>query len=214
MTIWSDVTMKAISKARLIFGSISMSGLTLAVMVGLSAPAIAPSKADALTAQLASYQNAKQLSDKQLVGLLKVVGFEGKHLREAWAIAKKESHGRPLAHNGNRKTGDNSYGLFQVNMIDSLGTDRRSQFGLASNAELLNPVVNAQVAYHMSKGGKDWSAWKGTHTAIVKAWLKKYPYNTTTTKAHKPKAKVKALPKAKALAKAKVVAKAKPKQKQ
>ena len=202
MITWSDVTMKAISKARLMLGTISVSGMTLAILVGLSAPAIAPSRADALTAQLAPYQNATTLSDKQLVGLLKVVGFKGKHLQEAWAVAKKESHGNPLSHNGNRKTGDNSYGLFQVNMLGQMGADRRAQYGLAKNAELLNPVVNAKIAYQMSNGGKNWSAWKGVHTQIVQYWLTKYPYKATTTTAHKPKAKAKA------------IAKAKPKQKQ
>ena len=202
MITWSDVTMKAISKARLMLGTISVSGMTLAILVGLSAPAIAPSRADALMAQLAPYQNAKQLSDKQLVGLLKVVGFKGKHLQEAWAVAKKESHGNPLSHNGNRKTGDNSYGLFQVNMLGQMGADRRAQYGLAKNAELLNPVVNAKIAYQMSNGGKNWSAWKGVHTQVVQYWLTKYPYKATTTTAHKPKAKAKA------------IAKAKPKQKQ
>jgi len=202
MITWSDVTMKAISKARLMLGTISVSGMTLAILVGLSAPAIAPSRADALTAQLAPYQNATTLSDKQLVGLLKVVGFKGKHLQEAWAVAKKESHGNPLSHNGNRKTGDNSYGLFQVNMLGQMGADRRAQYGLAKNAELLNPVVNAKIAYQMSNGGKNWSAWKGVHTQVVQYWLTKYPYKATTTTAHKPKAKAKA------------IAKAKPKQKQ
>jgi hypothetical protein len=197
MITWSDVTMKAISKVRLILGTISMSGLTLAILVGLSAPAIAPSRADALTAQLAQYQNATKLSDKQLVGLLKVVGFKGKHLQEAWAVAKKESHGNPLSYNGNRKTGDNSYGLFQVNMLGQMGADRRAQYGLAKNAELLNPVVNAKIAYQMSNGGKNWSAWKGVHTQVVRLWLTKYPYKATTTKAHKPKAKAKAIAKAK-----------------
>jgi len=197
MITWSDVTMKAISKARLMLGTISVSGMTLAILVGLSAPAIAPSRADALTAQLAPYQNATTLSDKQLVGLLKVVGFKGKHLQEAWAVAKKESHGNPLSHNGNRKTGDNSYGLFQVNMLGQMGADRRAQYGLAKNAELLNPVVNAKIAYQMSNGGKNWSAWKGVHTQVVQYWLTKYPYKATTTTAHKPKAKAKAIAKAK-----------------
>jgi len=178
-------------------GTISVSGMTLAILVGLSAPAIAPSRADALTAQLAPYQNAKQLSDKQLVGLLKVVGFKGKHLQEAWAVAKKESHGNPLDYNGNRKTGDNSFGLFQINMLGQMGADRRVQYGLAKNAELLNPVVNAKIAYQMSNGGKNWSAWKGVHTQVVQYWLTKYPYKATTTKAHKPKAKAKAIAKAK-----------------
>jgi hypothetical protein len=43
------------------------------------------------------------------------------------------------------------------------------------NAELFDPVVNAKVAYHMSNGGKDWSAWKGTKTKVVKKWLKEFP---------------------------------------
>ena len=139
-------------------------------------------KAEALTTRqglqvhtLAVYANADSLTDTQLVGLLKAVGFQGKDLQEAWAIAKKESHGNPLSHNGNRKTGDNSYGLFQVNMIGSLGDARRDKFNLASNAELFNPVVNAQIAYHMSGGGKDWSAWKGLKTKAVKFWLSKFP---------------------------------------
>lgn len=192
--------MKAISKARLMIGTFSVSSLVIGLMIGLASPAIAPSKAEAQALALRQYANATVLSDKQLVGLLKAVGFQGQSLKYAWAFAKKESHGRPLAYNGNRKTGDNSFGLFQVNMLGQMGEDRRSQFNLNSNAELLNPVVNAQIAYHMSKGGKDWSAWKGTHQAIVKAWLEKYPYKATTTKAHK--AKSKALSKGKAISKA------------
>ena len=188
--------MKLTKRGRVVFGTL----FTIVFVVGngvVGLPtAFSPTKAEALAFQeqvrmhtLKKYQNADSLTDQQLVELLSAVGFKGKALQEAWAVSKKESHGNPLSHNGNRKTGDNSYGLFQVNMLGSMGNDRREQFGLASNAELLNPVVNAQVAYHMSKGGKDWSAWKGTHTAIVKAWIEKYPYKTTTTKAHKAKAK-------------------------
>jgi hypothetical protein len=114
------------------------------------------------------------LTDTDLVELLHAVGFEGQDLKEAWAVAMTESSGNPLNHNGNRKTGDNSYGLFQINMIDKLGIARREKFGLESNAELLNPVVNAQIAYHMSNGGKNWSAWKGM-TPRTKDWLTKFP---------------------------------------
>ena len=144
--------------------------------------AVAPTKAEAITTQqskqvriLAKYVNADHLTDSQLVELLSAVGFKGKDLQEAWAVAKKESRGNPLSHNGNRKTGDNSYGLFQVNMLGSMGETRRDKFSLSSNAELFNPVVNAQIAYHMSGGGKDWSAWKGTKTKAVKFWLKHFP---------------------------------------
>ena len=144
--------------------------------------AIAPTKAEAITTQqsnqvriLAKYVNSDSLTDAQLIELLSAVGFKGEDLKEAWAVAKKESHGNPLSHNGNRKTGDNSFGLFQVNMLGSMGADRRDKFNLASNAELFNPVVNAQIAYHMSGGGKDWSAWKGVKTKAVKFWMTKFP---------------------------------------
>ena len=124
---------------------------------------------------LAKYRNAAALSDYDLAVLLKAVGFSGQGLKKAWAVAKKETNGRPLAFNGNAKTGDSSYGLFQINMIGSLGPNRRDKFNLASNSDLFNPVINAQVAYHMSNGGKDWSAWKGM-TPRTKVWLKKFPF--------------------------------------
>lgn len=110
---------------------------------------------------LLKYQNSTKLTDRQLKELLSAVGFQGKHLAEAWAVAKKETHGNPLAFNGNEKTGDASFGLFQINMLRDLGPERRAKFGLNYNADLLNPVLNAQVAYYMSDGGTDWSSWHG-----------------------------------------------------
>jgi hypothetical protein len=153
---------KAQAKARLkalgIGGSVML--LAFGFVVTGTTEAIAPTKAEALVieaqhkeATLKKYENASTLTDQQLVELLSAVGFTGQDLKEAWAIAKKESNGRPLAHNGNIKTGDNSYGMFQVNMLGELGVDRREQFGLKSNSDLLNPVVNAKIAYHMSNGG-------------------------------------------------------------
>jgi len=107
--------------------------------------------------------------------MLRHVGFEGKTLRSACAIAKAESNGRPLAFNGNVKTGDSSYGVFQINMLGELGSDRREKFELDSNAELLNPVVNAQIALHMTKGGKDWSSWSSVNGKRYQEWYNKYP---------------------------------------
>ena len=126
------------------------------------------------TSILKKYENAPTLSDKDLVLVLKAVGFKGRDLIEAWAVAKKESNGQPIRFNGNTNTGDNSYGLFQINMIDDLGPERRDKFDLRNNFDLLNPVVNAQIAYHMSDGGEDWSAWKGI-TAKTRAWMSKFP---------------------------------------
>ena len=63
------------------------------------------------------YKPSEMLSDLELKELLEAVGFEGKALKTAWAIAKRESNGRPMAYNGNRKTGDSSYGIFQIKML-------------------------------------------------------------------------------------------------
>jgi hypothetical protein len=109
---------------------------------------------------LDKFKGAVKLSDSELVELLSAVGFEGKALKVAYAVAKKESNGRPLAHNGDTSTGDNSYGVFQINMLGSLGEDRREKFELKANKDLFDPVTNAQIAYHMSNGGEDWSSWK------------------------------------------------------
>jgi hypothetical protein len=124
--------------------------------------------------RLESFENKTSLTDLELKELLSLVGFTGKDLVVAWAIAKKESNGRPLAFNGNHKTGDSSYGMFQINMIDSLGPDRRTKFDLESNSELFNPVKNAEIAYYMSNGGENWSSWKGI-TPKTKEWMAKFP---------------------------------------
>jgi len=129
---------------------------------------VSPSK------KLEALRQKPQLTRLELKALLKEVGFEGKALSQAWAIAMRESRGRSIAFNGNEATGDNSYGLFQINMIGKMGDMRRDKFSMVSNAMLLDPVTNAQIAYYMSNGGKDWSAWKGM-TPRAKEWLKSFP---------------------------------------
>ena len=124
--------------------------------------------------KLESFENKTSLTDLELKELLSLVGFKGKDLVVAWAVAKKESNGRPLAYNGNHKTGDSSYGMFQINMIDDLGPDRRTKFDIDTNAELFNPVKNAEIAYYMTNGGNDWSSWKGI-TPKTKQWMLKFP---------------------------------------
>lgn len=120
------------------------------------------------------FEKTEQLKPKELKALLYDVGFRGERLREAWGTAMKESTGRPRSHNKNRETGDNSYGLFQINMIDSLGPARRKQFDLESNEDLFNPVRNAEIAFFMSNGGKNWSSWNGITETTIK-WMNKYP---------------------------------------
>jgi hypothetical protein len=136
------------------------------------------------TLELKKFSQQKgSFSDEELVKMLSAVGFEGKALKVAWAVVKKESNGRPLAFNGNVKTGDNSYGIFQINMIGGLGVARRDKFDLDSNKDLFDPVVNAQIAYYMSNEGSDWSSWGvgkfpyngDTNQAMYNLWITKFP---------------------------------------
>jgi hypothetical protein len=120
------------------------------------------------------YKPSEMLTDEELVLLLETVGFEGASLKKAWSIAKRESNGRPLAYNGDRSTGDSSYGIFQINMIGNLGPTRLEKFNLKSNRELFDPVTNAEITYYMTDGGSDWSSWKGM-TPKAKEWLLQFP---------------------------------------
>ena len=123
----------------------------------------------------AVYKPSEMLTNKQLKNLLKAVGFEGKALKTAWAVAKSESNGRPMAYNGNRKTGDSSYGIFQINMLGTLGDDRKEKFNLRSNVLLFDPVINAEIAYYMTQGGNDWSSWSSVNNGAVNKWLDDFP---------------------------------------
>jgi hypothetical protein len=100
-----------------------------------------------------------QLSRSELIEVLTSVGFYGHGLEMALAIIQLESTNKIYAHNQNSETGDNSYGLFQINMIGSMGPARLEKYGLESNEDLFNPEVNARVAYEISGGGKSWGAW-------------------------------------------------------
>lgn len=98
---------------------------------------------------------AKRLSKKELRSILNKVGFSGKKLEMAMAVAFYESTYRPYALNKS----SNCYGLFQINMTGTMGKARREKYGLSRNEDLFNPIINASIAYKMSNGGKDWSAW-------------------------------------------------------
>jgi hypothetical protein len=131
-------------------------------------------KADA--ERLAQFKDRTEpLTDVQLRQLLEAVGFEGKSLKTAWAIAKAESNGRPLAWNKNALSGDNSMGVFQINMIGDLGADRVKKFNLDHPRELLDPVTNAAITYYMSKAGTNWSAWSTYGGNRAAEWAAKFP---------------------------------------
>jgi hypothetical protein len=97
----------------------------------------------------------------------------------------KESTGNPNALNNNPKTGDLSFGLFQINMIGDLGPYRLKKYGLESNSDLYDPIINTRIAFQMSKGGTDWGPWNIGPNAYDRGgkpdrnsfhrWLDKFP---------------------------------------
>jgi hypothetical protein len=125
-------------------------------------------------AEAVVYDPTKPLEPMRLKYLLSSVGFEGYQLKQAWAVVMKESTGRPMAHNQNSRTGDNSYGLFQINMIGNLGPARLEQYGLSNNEQLFDPLTNARIAYIISEGGNNWSPWNGMTSSTLK-WMQEFP---------------------------------------
>jgi hypothetical protein len=75
------------------------------------------------------------------------------------AIAMAESGGRTTAHNPIPP--DNSYGLWQINMLGAMGPARRREYGISSNSALFDPAVNARAAKKIldSQGLRAWSTY-------------------------------------------------------
>lgn len=89
--------------------------------------------------------------------------------RVAAAIAQAESSGNPYAHNP--VPPDDSYGLWQINMLGRLGPERRAQFGISSNAALYDPAVNARAMYAISGGCNNWRPWSTFTSGAYRRYL-------------------------------------------
>ena len=113
-----------------------------------------------------------RLTMKQLVNLARQAGFTEENAIIAAAIAMGESGGKSDSHN--TKYPDNSYGLWQINMLDEpgymLGAERRKKFGLKSNKDLFDPLTNAKAAFAIS-GGSKFGAWSVFSEGIYKDYL-------------------------------------------
>jgi hypothetical protein len=112
------------------------------------------------------------LSRAEITKYASDAGFTGTTLNTMVAIAYAESGGNPKSHNTNAGTGDNSYGLWQINMIGSLGPSRRKAFGISSNDQLFDPATNAKAARTIfnSQGLGAWTTYtRGTYMKFMKA---------------------------------------------
>ena len=108
--------------------------------------------------------------DPELLQTLQNAGFSGASLSTAYGIVKAESGGRPKAKN--MQGLDKSYGLFQINMENNdprnpnMGVKRNEAYlkkyksiGYTGPESLLDPFINARIAYDISKGGTNFNPW-------------------------------------------------------
>lgn len=115
-----------------------------------------------------------------LLDLIHEAGFTGSAATTMYAIVMAESGGHADSHNTNADTGDNSYGLAQINMLGSMGPERLAQYHLSSNNDLFDPLTNLQVAYALSNGGTDFSPWTTYTRGTYRQYLTNQTANVTT----------------------------------
>lgn len=112
-----------------------------------------------------SKMDTTKLTPEEAASYAYQAGFRGEDLVRIVAIMGRESGYNPKAYNPNSATGDLSYGLTQINMIGSMGPQRRAQFGIGANEDLFDPLTNLRAAYLMYQqaGGKltPWGGYKG-----------------------------------------------------
>lgn len=105
-----------------------------------------------------------RLGFDQIASAAYQAGFRGQALQWMTAIAMRESGGDAGAYNPNVSTGDNSWGLWQINTLGGNGPGiKRILQGLGysgSFEDLRNPMINAQVAYKLSSGGTNFEPWR------------------------------------------------------
>lgn len=134
-------------------------------------PTVSEEEQKAYIKEQASMGSGKKYSNAQAAALIRSIGGTEEEAANLGALVHQESSGIPTKHNPNRSTGDNSYGLWQINMIENLEEKRLrefAKFGVTKKEDLFNPVINAKVALHMYRAKaaagrppmEDWGAWK------------------------------------------------------
>jgi hypothetical protein len=129
----------------------------------------APGAIGATSGELAAGTIARgQVTMEQLIGLAKGAGFSQSDAVIMAAIAMAESGGDSNAHN--RKPPDNSYGLWQINMLGPLEKERLQLFGITNNEQLKDPVTNAHAA-KIIKQRQGFGAWSVYKSGVYRSYL-------------------------------------------
>jgi Lysozyme like domain len=86
------------------------------------------------------------------------------------AVALAESGGRTDAHNGNASTGDDSYGLWQINYFGKMLPGRTAQYGSPQQL-VADPNLQAKAAISLAGNGSGLSNWTTYTSGAYKAPL-------------------------------------------
>jgi murein DD-endopeptidase MepM/ murein hydrolase activator NlpD len=113
-----------------------------------------------------TYPASQSYDAEKLTNLARSVGIPEEKVSTMVAIALAESGGDPTidtvkSGSDPDKKNEFSLGLWQINMLGRMGEERRKQFGISSNEELYDPVVNAKAALAIlnSQGLGAWGAY-------------------------------------------------------
>lgn len=105
----------------------------------------------------------------QAAALAKSAGLSADRAAIAGAIAIAESSGNSAAHT--LDSDDDSWGLWQINMLGAMGPARRALYGLKADSDLLDPGTNARVMSAISKQGQDFGPWSTYKDGKYKQYL-------------------------------------------
>ena len=119
-----------------------------------------------ISSQQVTYPVSQSYDAEKLTNLARSVGIPEEKVSTMVAIALAESGGDPTidtvkSGSDPDKKNEFSLGLWQINMLGRMGEERRKQFGISSNEELYDPVVNAKAALAIlnSSGFSAWGAY-------------------------------------------------------
>jgi hypothetical protein len=104
----------------------------------------------------------QRLSKQQIAQLARQAGWPEDKIPFVVGVAGAESGFKPKALNPNASTGDESYGLMQINMLGAMGPERLKAFGLQSKEQLYDPLTNLKAAKQIYdwQGPGAWSVYR------------------------------------------------------
>lgn len=103
------------------------------------------------------------------------VGITGESARIATAIALAETGGTGNTNAHNPVPPDNSYGLWQINML----AHSKSELSISKNEDLYDPAINAAAMKVISNGGTNWHPWTTYTSKKYLLYMNKVPTNGT-----------------------------------